>query len=148
MLVKCILNDLNLIKDEALKKRIDVEIYSPNGKIPLSVNKDYLVYGVEFWSNLYPRFYICDDRYPRMNYPVPYFADFFSMIDNRVSKYWAFGIRNGAEGKIYPSLSFKEWVDDPSFFERLIDGDTNAKKVFEKYKNLMDPEVATDILRE
>lgn len=142
MIVQCVSNNINLFKDSNVRERLCEEMESPKGVVPISLNKSYVVYGVEFWNSPIPRYIICDDRYPRMYYPISYSADFFMIIDNRVSKYWTFGVRSGAEDKIYPVFCFKEWVEDAFFFDALISGEKDNRALFEKYKKAMDVEAA------
>lgn len=142
MLIKCINNNIAQVSNKELSNKILFEMELPGGLLPLSINKEYVVYAIEFWNSPFPRFYISDDRYPQMSYPISYYSEFFSIIDNKLPSCWSFGIKKGSEDKIYPIFAFKEWVENPSFFESIISGDKNAKDVFKKYKDLLDAEYA------
>lgn len=44
------------------------------------------------------------------------------------------------DSEILSSLVFDEWAKDPSFYERLIDEDSEAIELFGKYRCLMNQE--------
>jgi len=85
--------------------------------------------------------YLCDENYPEFRFPKWYPFSFFEVVDSRLSKYWEIGQFDFSEkyGKV-AIISFPEWARDATFYERLVDGDPEALKVFEKYKTLIDAE--------
>lgn len=103
--------------------------------------KEYLVYGIEFWNEV-PMYYLCEE--PDDNYITPTPADFFEIIDDRLSKYWKmlgfYKYKSKQGNKICSKFFFPEWRDIPHYQEKLIDGDPHAEAIFTKYKKLMDEE--------
>ena len=85
----------------------------------------YTVYGVEFWENC-PWYYLCADG---VEYPKPC-PSFFESVDKRLSTHWMKNNEVGRGGMIHTSIVIKEWAEDRSFYERLIDGDQDVIDVF------------------
>lgn len=137
MKVVCKTNNLHDILDPYTSARLKHYISRSDGEIDLEIAREYTVYGVEFWDNC-PWFYLCteeDDEYPK-----PFAAEFFEVIDEHISQYWKLSSVPSEEGENSTSLVFDEWSKDPSFYERLIDGDPNAVLLFSKYRDLMNSE--------
>jgi hypothetical protein len=84
-------------------------------------------------------YYVCDDSYSY--YPVWNPAVLFAIADDRLSRFWNAAYRSKQESSDQAFvLAFSEWTSDPSFYERLTDGETAAVDVFKRYKKLMDHE--------
>ena len=109
----------------------------PDGEIDLEVGREYTVYGLVFWDNS-PWYYLCAEDYDE--YPKPFAAEFFDVLDARLSSHWKLSVVEQGEGEILSSLVFSEWAKDPLFYERLIEDDSKAVELFEKYRQLMDQE--------
>ncbi|MDR8368064.1 hypothetical protein [Pseudomonas sp. JL3] len=137
MKVVCKTNNLHDILDPYTSARLKHYISRSDGEIDLEIAREYTVYGVEFWDNC-PWFYLCteeDDEYPK-----PFAAEFFEVIDEHISQYWKLSSVPSEDRENSTSLVFDEWSKDPSFYERLIDGDPNAVLLFSKYRDLMNSE--------
>lgn len=137
MKVVCKTNNLHDILDPYTSARLKHYISRSDGEIDLEIAREYTVYGVEFWDNC-PWFYLCteeDDEYPK-----PFAAEFFEVIDEHISQYWKLSSIPSEDRENSTSLVFDEWSKDPSFYERLIDGDPNAVLLFSKYRDLMNSE--------
>lgn len=138
MLVKCKFNTPQSISgDEKLVNLIKTDYHVD--QLALTVGKIYVVYAIAYWNSPYPRFYVCDNNYNSISYPMPYLSAFFEAINSRIPKYWFFNILE-EESKIYTLLSFKNWVEDKSFYENLIDGKAEEVEIFQKYKEKIDKE--------
>lgn len=104
----------------------------------IQINKEYLVYSVQCFDN---KVFHCileeevDDLSPR-----PYEADFFEIIDPRLSSYWKFNFYHYLDETVKAVLAYPEWLENPVHFENLVDGDPEAQAIFNKYKILMDKE--------
>ena len=81
MRVKCI-NKFG--KDLSLKVQHAKNI-EPNREYSVSLNKNYIVYGILLRDGIIS-YCICDDHY--IYYPLWHPADLFSIIDGRLSKFW------------------------------------------------------------
>ena len=101
-----------------------------DGQLNLEKGGEYCVYGITFRDNT-PWYYIClgedDDS------PTAYPANLFSISDGRLSSYWRLSVNE-------PSLVIEDWASDPSFYERLVDGDPLAIQSFRRFRALMDTE--------
>lgn len=137
MKVICRINNLNSLSDERLLKRLKKYIRMPEGEIDLEIGKEYTVYGIVFWDNS-PWYYICSEDYDE--YPKPFAAEFFEIIESHLSFYWRLSTVDQGEGEILSSLVFDEWAKSPDFYERLIESDYEAMDLFNKYRQLMDQE--------
>ena len=62
----------------------------------------------------------------------------FKIIDNRLSRYWVFGIIEGLES--HPSWLFPEWINEPYFQDNLTDLAPREVQIFKAYKKFMDLE--------
>ncbi len=109
----------------------------PDGEIDLDVGKEYTVYGVVFWDNS-PWYYLCSEEYDE--YPKPFAAELFSVLDGRLSLYWKLSVVDQEEEGVLSSLVFDEWANNSSFYELLIEGDSEAVELFRSYRQLMNQE--------
>ncbi|OLU16394.1 hypothetical protein BVH01_07295 [Pseudomonas sp. PA1(2017)] len=135
MKVVCKIDNLYGIQDPDVLLRLETYINYPAGDFGLVLGREYTVYGIVFWDNA-PLVYVFldeDDEYPK---PVP--MDFFELVDCALSKCWALSYLPQGGGRSASSLVFKEWADDPAFYEKLIDGDEATVGVFSKYRSFMD----------
>lgn len=138
MKIRCQVNKLGDIKDETLlcylRKHIHLDDDAP---LSLSVGRVYNVYGIVFWGGC-PWYYICEDALDI--YPKPKSADFFEVVDDRLSAWWILWHRRDREGNCHPSLVFREWATNEMFYERLIDEHPLEVQIFKKYRKLIDHE--------
>lgn len=137
MKVICKINSLNSFSDERLLERLKKYISMPDGEVDLEVGREYTVYGIVFWDNS-PWLYVCSEDYDE--YPKPFAAEFFDVVDQRLSAHWSLASLDQGDGEILSSLVFDEWAKDPSFYERLIEDDPEAVSLFDRYRKLMDQE--------
>lgn len=100
---------------------------------PLASDASYVVYAISTLSGT--RFFLCDDESDR--YPIPYPAAAFEIIDGRISQRW-----QAAYAKNGLFLAFPAWALDSSFYERLVDDDTEAQSQFAAERAFMDLEFA------
>ena len=138
MKVICKINNINSLPDGRLLRRLKKFIPRPDEEFDLEIGKEYTVYGLVFWDNC-PWYYLCSEEYAE--YPTPYAIELFNISDDQLSSYWKLSSECGSEGKVSSSLVFDEWAKDPSFYERLVDGDLEAEALFAKYRRLMDREI-------
>lgn len=129
MKVKCIFKEIDDFSDpDILKKLNDKKIYGIN----LDKNREYNVYGIKlFEGNLY-YFIFSDENYC---FPDAYLADFFEIIDYRMSHYFKIYYNNGEF-----EVNSKEWIEDQSFYEKILDDYPDEIKKYREYKKLIDSE--------
>ena len=137
MKVVCKVNNLHNLSDEKLLERLKKYIHKADGRIDIEIGREYTVYGVIFRDNR-PWYYLCSEDSDE--YPVPFAAELFSVSDDRLSSYWKLSAVDNGEGRVFSALVFNEWAKYPSFYERLLDGDSEAEALFAKYRQLMNQE--------
>lgn len=144
MKIKCISNERKWLKKVYEYDERDTEIYY-NGLgpdedyiFPLSVGKEYMVYGMVIncgcvW------YFIANEDFDF--YPVFAPAPLFEVVDNRLSKYWVYSHQTGTHF-IEPQTTwaFPEWAEDPDYYTKLIEGYEREKLLFNQYKSLLDNE--------
>jgi hypothetical protein len=133
----CKVNNLNNISDGKTLSRLQRYISSPDGDVDLEIGKIYTVYGIVFWDNC-PWYYICSTDHDE--YPTPYASDFFSIKDGRLSSHWRLSSNSNGERESTTILAIEPWAQDDSFYENLLDGDSNAEILFAKYRKILDQE--------
>jgi hypothetical protein len=109
----------------------------------LEAGECYTVYGmaVDQGEVLY---YICERE--NASFPIARPAHLFEIIDNRLSRYWVFGVIESH--KKYPSWSFPEWINEPYFQDKITDWETREVNIFKSYKELMDMEFPDSAISE
>lgn len=132
MKIKCKSNSKLDIDPHILKSRDFGE-----EPIPLVVGKLYTVFSVfEFMDSVW--YAVCDEFFN--GYPSIYPYTLFELVDSRVSRHWHVSVNNINDAKPTLELSFPEWLDDPFFYNSLIDGESKSVQIFSDYKLLMDLE--------
>ena len=115
--------------------------FSKQDKFPLTIGKQYVVYGIV--SRLDQIHYvICDDDYEILlgkYYPRFWPAPLFNIINNNISAHWRVG-HNSTHKDYTLIVSYQEWVEDFYYFDRLTDLNNEATEIFRRYKQLMDKE--------
>jgi hypothetical protein len=129
MLVKCVANELAKTEMDAVRIRLGRSIHRDGPNRDLVVGQDYEVHAVEyrdggFWYFIHTVF--------ENDYPFPYPAEYFQLLDATIPSDWAVRLINGAEGVILKRLAFREWANDDSFYERLVEGDAASVAVFKR----------------
>ncbi|MBS0246656.1 MAG: hypothetical protein JSR61_08535 [Proteobacteria bacterium] len=140
MKVKCV---KNLASD--IPKKINPDLVlgisdpSRERRFPLVIGKEYVVYGItirldDAW------YYICDEDFTY--YPVWAPAFLFEITNSKIPEDWRAGYHSygGAGDESYFIVSFREWVDDPYFYDKLTDREAEQVGIFERYRKLMECE--------
>ncbi len=124
-------------------------INQPQGKYfkkdSLTLNKEYLVYAMEFKiSGLF--YYIIDEDHQNVNgcpFWNPYPDNCFSIVDHKISHHWIFNNYLDSENTSYDKKIFAipEWAINPiNFYTKLVDNDPGTIDTFLKYKKYMELE--------
>lgn len=102
----------------------------------LDSGKEYTVYGLIDSKDkiLQILYYICGDDRDKFPIARPYYL--FDIVDNRLSKYWIFGLIYGLQ----PVWIFPEWINENYFQEKLTDWEEREVQIFKSYKEAMDLE--------
>ena len=65
-------------------------------------------------------------------------APLFAIIDGAISPTWRVGAHGLDRSEVI--IAYREWADDPTYYERLVDGDPEAVESFRRNKALLDAE--------
>ena len=115
----------------ALKDIADNDVYNYVRKnihldeIDFVVGQIYDVEGIFFWDGM-AWYLICDEV--DAEYPTPACSVFFDLVDPVVPPNWQIVTGNPA------CLVPVEWANFPHFYEKLIDGDLEAKAIFARFR--------------
>jgi hypothetical protein len=133
MKIKCISKYATELPEELIRPELSL---GRDRVFSLEVGKEYTVYGITCYLGCL-WYYICDEDYTY--YPIWNPSALFEITDGRLSSYWQVGTYSGGSSKsMMPIISFREWVSNPLFYDKLTDGDEGAVEVFRKYKKLID----------
>jgi hypothetical protein len=94
----------------------------------LTIGRTYPVEAVEIWSDGFCRYYlhlIEDSEFP---YPCP--SELFDIVDDGLPDGWCIWVSTGEHGNALKRISFPEWSRDEMFYERLMDGDAEAIRIY------------------
>jgi hypothetical protein len=138
MKIRCKINKLSDIQDKSVVEYLRRHIHLDNDEeLRLSVGRVYNVYGIVFWDGC-PWYYICEEDSDI--YPKPKSAEFFEVVDDRLSAYWTLEHHRNSLGNCCLSLVFREWANNELFYEQLIDESSLEVETFNKYRKLIDNE--------
>ncbi len=117
---------------ESIRKQLAK--YSPTTNvsefwIPLTLGREYVVCAIAFNRDDIHYFVVNDDALP---WPMPYCASAFEIVDARISEHWSFAF-TPMNPDFQSILSFQDWVQDAHFYDRLLDGETDAVRSFNRF---------------
>jgi len=136
MKIECISNSASNLPMELMKSELGI---GSDRQFSLIVGKQYVVYGFTIFLG-HVWFYICDEDYTY--YPIWNPSVLFKIVDPRLSTYWEFGFYKLPGGQT-PIIAFKEWTENPFFYDKLTDGDASMVGIFKHYRVLLDSEFKT-----
>lgn len=126
MRVVCKKNDLNLITEPEVKKRLSRSIRIQGPTDSYDIGNEYTVQAIgEMGGGLWFYLETVQDDCP---YPCP--IEMFEIIDNSIPEGWCIKFHNGNIGTQLQIMTFPEWVNDDVFYERLIDSDPEAVAIY------------------
>ena len=144
MLIRCVINKTNQVSSQSrVDSQLRQSVDASTGLLDISIGKLYAVYAVHISVNSRTSYFIADDNYGTLWYPLSYPSCFFDIIDGRISSCWNLGFqRSSSKSKTGREalISFKEWVVGETFFEDLVDGSAREVGLFKQYKAFMDME--------
>ncbi|MDQ0992555.1 hypothetical protein QFZ74_003783 [Streptomyces sp. V3I7] len=107
-----------------------------DASFPLAIGKEYVVYAITvvkdaFW------YYLLDEH--DLPYPVWYPSPLFQVSDGSIPAHWVVNyVSNEASSDRTGAslITFKEWANDPFFYERLVEGEAGAVAAFQNERNI------------
>lgn len=127
MKVKCISNKISDIPEDSLRKIrkfINIDEFQE-----LEIGEIYDVFAIEFFHHQF----IYIESIEGMGFPSRYPMDLFEIDDNTIRDDWVIGNLD-ISGCTMTLISFREWVEDNCFYERLVDGDEKTSALYENLK--------------
>ena len=102
----------------------------------LTLGASYVVYAIKIYTArpFYFVKYSPEDSRWRL---VP--ALCFEIVDSRVSKLWSYQMRAG-EGRYITTVAIKDWIEQPSFFGRLVNHCEPEMDIMRRAVSLMEAE--------
>jgi hypothetical protein len=103
---------------------------------PVAVGKEYIVYAITAVKDVF-WYYLLDEH--DLPYPVWYPSPLFQVSDGSIPAHWVVNYVSNAvsQDRVGTSLiTFKEWANDPSFYERLVEGEAGAVAAFQNERNI------------
>jgi len=139
MLVRCLNNKISGVDSQsAIGQKLRQSVGTGTDLLDVTVRSLYTVYAVAIQDGN-PSYFIADDLYESLSYPLAYASILFEEFENCVSSCWKVAV-GGEESKTEVLIAFKEWIDDDRFYENLIDGNDREVALFRRYKVFMDME--------
>lgn len=125
MRVQCVANTAGTLPSACLDASIGL---TRDSTFPLTVGESYTVFAVTtFKGGCW--YYIIDDD--ALRYPTWRIAPLFEVLDPSIPASWeCHYVRNSTADPGFPLLSFPEWASDQHFYERLVEGDDPASRIF------------------
>ena len=137
MKVKCKINRLMEIDSSNFKKWLDRFIHLDEDiDLGLEIGREYVVCGIIFYEN-YPFYYLFEGSGD--SYPTPFPAGFFDIMDFRMSTYWVLSYKF-EDGENSAALLFKDWANEPRFYENVLDDGEDAIKKMAEIKSILEAE--------
>ena len=145
MKIKCIYNTAKYLSPDLYNNKTS---YNQDVKFNLKLDHIYPVYAIRVYQG-YVWYSICkeSDDFYSLSYP----ADLFTIVDQRLSKYWIVStLKDEHDTDLSFLMTYPEWANNLSHYSYVVDGETEEEiehqKIFQKYKKLMylefpDPEI-------
>lgn len=127
MIVKCVGNNISFIKNDDVRKRIREWLDTEGGYNDIEVGNEYQVQAVAYFDG--GTFYYLHSV-DLSEHPYPYVAEFFEIVDSSLPATWEVGFQVESGKKRFKRLTFSEWATDDTFFEKLLDGDTQCISIY------------------
>jgi hypothetical protein len=125
MIVRCIANTGDVLPPAS---RDPSRGFDVGTEFPVTVGRSYEVFAMTNVVGI-AWFYVMDDHGEPWPTWMP--SPLFEVVDGRLPSSWQVGYFRFSRDDQYPILSFPEWARDHSFYERLVDGEEEAVRVFD-----------------
>lgn len=127
MTVKCITNKSKNLPEVYLDTMAG---FTVNTEFDLSLDKIYPVFGISIRDGQI-FYYLCGDVHPY--YPVTYPAPLFEIVNDLLPDFWHYRFfSKNPDHQVL--ITFKEWIDNQFFYDKLTDLERSALEIFKQYK--------------
>ena len=124
MIVRCISRTGEALPTFAYDSRQGVTAQTEFAVTP---GRAYHVFGVTVLLGIAWYYVLGDDG---LAWPIWMPAPLFEVVDGSIPVSWIVGYFRFSRDSQYPMISFPEWATDHEFYERLVDGEPEAARVF------------------
>ena len=124
MIVLCRTNSADVLPTYAYDSAQGV---TAETEFSVTPGRNYFVFGITVLLGI-AWYYVLDDDHHAWPTWVP--APLFDVADGTIPANWMVGYFRFSRDHQYPLLSFPEWAADHGFYERLVEGDPEAVRVF------------------
>lgn len=100
--------------------------FTAETEFAVTPGRDYPVFCITVFLGTTWYYVLNDDG---QDYPVWAPAALFDIVDGNIPNSWMVGYFRFPERQ-YPLISFPEWATDPGFYERLVDDQPEAVRIF------------------
>lgn len=132
MRVRCVANDVGKLSDSMIKRRLAESIHREGSDEDLVIGSTHAVLAIDRWCDGGIRVYL--HTVEENDYPYPYPIEMFEVIDSTVPADWCVTFEQQPLGMGIKRISFPEWANDDTFYERLVDGDEAAIAIYKHRK--------------
>jgi hypothetical protein len=129
MIVKCIHSNIKQLTNRETIERLNQWKHISKSSNRLIIGEEYYIFAIVQSKNSSLWYYIDTDN---DDYPRPYPAEFFEIIDNTIPHGWKVVTEKSDHAVRLFYISFAEWADDPLFHEKLVDDDEKAIMIYQK----------------
>lgn len=131
MRVVCTKNTVEAIVETEVRERLYRSIHLDE-ITDLTVGVEYVVQAIEEWERDGLQFYL--DTVAVSDYPYPYPAEMFEVIDNTLPPGWSIHLQVQQGNVGFKRIAFPAWANDNYFYERLVDGDPETVSVYRRLR--------------
>ena len=135
MVARCVSDSGAVLPEDYLDERRG---YAKSTRFAVAPGRDYVLYALTFRRNEI-WYYVCGDF--GAAYPSPFPAPLFDIVDATLSRFWRFAYTPDHLDH-QALLAFREWIEDPYFYDRLTDGAEPEVSIFAGMRAKMDAEHA------
>ena len=132
MIVRCLTTTSDGQPVGAYNNTVGIE---PDTVFPVTPGREYPVYGITIHLG-HAWYYIHDDD--DLAWPIWTPASVFEVLDGRLPASWILGYFRFPPKRQYPLISFPEWASDHYFYERLVDGEPDAVRIYASRRTEVD----------
>lgn len=124
MIIRCATNTGDALPSTAFDSSQGV---TADTEFAVTPGRSYPVFGLTVLLGITWYYVLDDDGH---EWPVWVPAALFEVVDGSIPDSWLIGYFRFSREEQYPLISFPEWATDHSFYERLVDGQPEAERVF------------------
>jgi len=124
VIVRSIANSGDVLPPTSRDRTVGID---ENTEFPVTIGRSYPVFAMTIYLGVAWYYILNDDGH---EWPTWAPAPLFELLDGSLPASWRLGYFHFSQERQFPILSFPEWANDHTFYERLVDGDATAVRTF------------------